>query len=101
MSPILHVNFLQNLPTMNILDPIFYRMWFLNFLPVNPPRPGGILDVLGITSTNKSSRNNNQCDSKGDGPIIQLESWCNRVPCSEMLVQTVTKVGVSSSLEFD
>jgi hypothetical protein len=28
----------QNLPTMNILDPIFYRTLFLKFSPVNSPR---------------------------------------------------------------
>ena len=30
--------FLQNLSTMYIVDPIFYRMLFLRFLPVTPPR---------------------------------------------------------------
>ena len=33
-SSILHVIFLQNLPTMNILDPIFYRTLFYDFRPV-------------------------------------------------------------------
>ena len=35
-SPILHVHFLQNLSTMNILDPIFYGTLFLKFSRVNP-----------------------------------------------------------------
>jgi hypothetical protein len=30
-SHILHVMFLQNLPTMNMLDPIFYRTLFYDF----------------------------------------------------------------------
>ena len=30
--------FLQNLPTMNIFDPIFLSTLFLNFLPMPPPR---------------------------------------------------------------
>jgi hypothetical protein len=30
--------FLQNLPTMNILDPIFYRTLFYDFHPVISPR---------------------------------------------------------------
>ena len=30
-SPILHVHFLQNLSTINILDPIFHRTLFYNF----------------------------------------------------------------------
>jgi hypothetical protein len=30
--------FLQNLPTMNILDPIFYRTLFYDFSPVISPR---------------------------------------------------------------
>jgi hypothetical protein len=34
-SPILHVHFLQNLSTMNILDTIFYCTLVLNFSPVN------------------------------------------------------------------
>jgi hypothetical protein len=29
--------FLQNLPTMNILDPIFYRTLFYDFRPVISP----------------------------------------------------------------
>jgi hypothetical protein len=37
-SPILHVHFFQNLPTMNILDLIFYRTLFLKFSPVTSPR---------------------------------------------------------------
>jgi hypothetical protein len=37
-SPILHVIFLQNLPTMNILDPIFYRTLFYDFRQVISPR---------------------------------------------------------------
>jgi hypothetical protein len=38
-SPILHVNVLQNLPTMNLLDPIFYRTLFYDFRPVISPSP--------------------------------------------------------------
>ena len=41
-SPILHVHFSQNLPIMNILDPMFYRTLFLDFSPVPlPPPPEG------------------------------------------------------------
>jgi hypothetical protein len=36
-SPILHVSFLQNLPTMNILDPIFYRTLFYDLSPSDLP----------------------------------------------------------------
>jgi hypothetical protein len=39
-SPILHVIFLQNLPTMNILDPIFYRTLFYDFRLVISPSMG-------------------------------------------------------------
>jgi hypothetical protein len=35
-SPILHVHFLQNLPTMNILDPIFYRTLLYDFRKWTP-----------------------------------------------------------------
>ena len=35
-SPILHVQFYQNLSTMNTLDPYFYRTLFLRFLPMSP-----------------------------------------------------------------
>jgi hypothetical protein len=37
--PYLHVMFLQNLPTMNILDPIFYRTLFYDIRPVISLRP--------------------------------------------------------------
>jgi hypothetical protein len=36
-SPILHVIFVQNLPTMNILDPIFLSHVVLRFLPSDLP----------------------------------------------------------------
>jgi hypothetical protein len=36
-SPILQVHFLQNLPTMNILDPIFLSLVVLRFSPVISP----------------------------------------------------------------
>jgi hypothetical protein len=35
--PYFTCNFLQNLPTMNILDPIFYRTLFYDFCPVISP----------------------------------------------------------------
>ena len=37
ISPISHVIVLRNLPTMNILDLVFYRTWFLKFLPIPLP----------------------------------------------------------------
>jgi hypothetical protein len=39
-TPYFTCNFLQNLPTMNILDPIFYRTLFYDFRPVISPGVG-------------------------------------------------------------
>ena len=38
-TPLLYVHHLQKLSTMNILQLIFYRTWFLRFSPMNPPTP--------------------------------------------------------------
>jgi len=43
-SPILHVIFLQNLPTKNNLDPIFYRTLFYYFrLVISPGADHGFM----------------------------------------------------------
>ena len=53
-SPILHVHFLQNLPTMNILDPIFYRTLFYDFRQWTPQAYEEKKLYLTWPSTNKS-----------------------------------------------
>ena len=45
---IIDVHFLPNLSTMNILEPVFYRMLFLKFSPVPPPpSPERVTTLLG------------------------------------------------------
>jgi hypothetical protein len=56
-SPILHVKFLQNLPTMNILDPIFYRTLFYDFRPVISPRSGSLIGLWASTDNSLNAYN--------------------------------------------
>jgi hypothetical protein len=61
--PYLHVHFLQNLTTMNILDLIFYRILFYNFRPLISPSMlqehpiilRNVTHVNCVTSTYRSS----------------------------------------------
>jgi hypothetical protein len=71
--PILHVHFLQNLPTINILDPIFYRTLFYDFVPVISPRRGCGLTSLVLCINDKI------CDIRGRNATIRNEIWTTNI----------------------